>query len=107
MITKILIGLAGVIAIFLIVVALRPADFRVERSAALSAPPAALFENVTVKRFDVPEGSGREDDLHALAPGVWPTRLDPVHHLRRGNSLRRITQIFVVPLDDFLAQPAF
>ena len=50
MITKILIGLAGVIAIFLIVVALRPADFRVERSAALSAPPAALFENVNNHR---------------------------------------------------------
>jgi hypothetical protein len=46
MITKILIGLAVVIALFLIVVALRPADFRVERSAALSASPAALFEQV-------------------------------------------------------------
>ena len=46
MTTKILISLAVIIAIFLIVVALRPADFRVERSAALSAPPAALFENV-------------------------------------------------------------
>jgi uncharacterized protein YndB with AHSA1/START domain len=46
MTTKILISLAVIIAIFLIVVALRPADFRVERSAALSAPPAALFENI-------------------------------------------------------------
>ena len=46
MIMKILIGLAVVIAIFLSVVALRPADFRVERSAALSASPAALFEHV-------------------------------------------------------------
>src|SRR5436190_16178110 len=46
MIMKILIGLAVVIAIFLSVVATRPADFRVERSAALSASPGALFENV-------------------------------------------------------------
>src|SRR6185369_14614973 len=46
MITKILIGLVAVIALFLIIVALRPADFRVERSATLSASPAALFEQV-------------------------------------------------------------
>src|SRR4026207_1303953 len=46
MITKILIGLAAILAVFLIVVAFRPADFRVERSAALSASPAALFEHV-------------------------------------------------------------
>ena len=46
MIKKILIGLAAVIVIFLIVVATRPADFRVERSATLTASPAALFEQV-------------------------------------------------------------
>jgi len=46
MIKKILIGLAALIVIFLIVVAMRPADFHVERCAALSASPGALFENV-------------------------------------------------------------
>ena len=46
MIKKILIGLIAVIAIFLIVVATRPADFRVERSATISAPAQALFEQV-------------------------------------------------------------
>ena len=46
MIKKILIGLAVVIAAFLIFVATRPADFHVERSATLAASPAALFENV-------------------------------------------------------------
>ena len=46
MIKKILIGLVAVIVIFLIVVALRPADFRVQRSATLAAPAAALFEQV-------------------------------------------------------------
>jgi len=37
---------AAIIAIFLVLVATRPADFRVERSATLSASPAALFEHV-------------------------------------------------------------
>ncbi len=46
MITKILLGLASVIIVFGIVAATRPADFRVERNAALSASPAALFEHV-------------------------------------------------------------
>jgi hypothetical protein len=46
MIKKIIIGLAAIVGIFLVVVAARPAHFRVERSAALSAPPAALFEHV-------------------------------------------------------------
>ena len=46
MIKKALIGLAVIIALFLIVAATRPGDFRVERSATLSASPAALFEHV-------------------------------------------------------------
>jgi hypothetical protein len=50
MTTKILLGLAALIAVFLIVVALRPATFRVERSAMLSASPAALFDNVNNHR---------------------------------------------------------
>ena len=50
MIKKILIGLAVFIAVFLVVVATRPADFRVERSATLSASSAALFEHVNNHR---------------------------------------------------------
>jgi hypothetical protein len=50
MITKILIGLAAVIGLFLIIVVTRPAGFRVERSAALAASPAALFEQVNDHR---------------------------------------------------------
>ncbi len=46
MIKKFLIGLAVVIVIFLIVVATRPSDFRVERTATIAATPAALFEQV-------------------------------------------------------------
>ena len=43
---KILIGLAVVIIIFVIVVALQPASFRVVRSATIAAPPARVFEEV-------------------------------------------------------------
>src|SRR5688572_25465128 len=50
MIKKILIGIAAVIAIFVIVVASRPAEFRVERSATLGASPAALFDFVNNHR---------------------------------------------------------
>jgi hypothetical protein len=50
MITKILIGLAAVILVFLIAVALRSPDFRVERSATLSASPDVLFEQVNDHR---------------------------------------------------------
>jgi hypothetical protein len=46
MIKKILLGLVAVIALFLIFAATRPADFRVERSLAIAAPPLALFEQV-------------------------------------------------------------
>src|SRR6185503_12378812 len=46
MIKKILVGFAALVVIFLIVVATRPADFRVERSATLSASSATLFEQV-------------------------------------------------------------
>ena len=46
MIKKILLGLVAVIVFFLVVVATRPADFRVERSLAIAAPAQALFEQV-------------------------------------------------------------
>src|SRR5215210_64080 len=46
MLKKILIVLAAIIAIFLIVVALQPSEFKVERSATISAPPAAVFDQV-------------------------------------------------------------
>ena len=46
MLTKILIGLVVVVAVFAGVVALQPSDFRVVRSATISAPPAAVFSQV-------------------------------------------------------------
>ncbi|MSU69418.1 MAG: polyketide cyclase [Opitutaceae bacterium] len=46
MLKKILIALAVIIAGFLIIVALQPADYRVARSATISAPPAVVFAQV-------------------------------------------------------------
>jgi hypothetical protein len=50
MIINILIGLAAVVALILIIAALRPPDFRVERSATLVGTPAAFFEQVNDHR---------------------------------------------------------
>ena len=47
MIKKILAGLAAVVVLFLIVAAMQPADFRVERSATIAATPQALFDQVS------------------------------------------------------------
>ena len=46
MLKKILIALAAIVAIFLIVVALQPSEFKVERSATIAAPPATVFDQV-------------------------------------------------------------
>jgi uncharacterized protein YndB with AHSA1/START domain len=43
---KTLIALAALIAIFLVVVALQPSEFRVERTATIPAPPVTVFEQV-------------------------------------------------------------
>ena len=53
MFKKILIGLAVVIAAFVVIVALQPAQFRVTRSAAITAAPAAVFPHVNeMKKWD-------------------------------------------------------
>src|SRR5947207_2715339 len=53
MIKKILLGLLALIAIVLVVAAMKPDDFRVERSATVSAPPAVVFEYVNdAKKFE-------------------------------------------------------
>ena len=46
MLKTILIIVAVLVVLFVIVVALQPADFRVTRSASMSAPPAAVFAQV-------------------------------------------------------------
>jgi Polyketide cyclase / dehydrase and lipid transport len=42
----ILIAVAAIIALFILIVALRPAEFRIERSASMAATPAAVFAQV-------------------------------------------------------------
>jgi hypothetical protein len=46
MLKAVLIGIAAVVAIFLIIVALQPSDFRIERSATMRAPAPAAFAQV-------------------------------------------------------------
>jgi hypothetical protein len=46
MLKKILIGLGAVLALLLIVIALQPAEFRIERSITMNAPPEAAFAQV-------------------------------------------------------------
>ena len=46
MIKKILIILGVIIVVFIVIVALQPADFRVVRSASMSAPASAVFAQV-------------------------------------------------------------
>lgn len=46
MLKKVLIGLAALVVLFLILVAIQPADFRIERSASIAAPPGVVFGQV-------------------------------------------------------------
>lgn len=54
MLKKILIGLAVLIALFLVVVAMQPSEFRVGRTATIAAPPAEVFARVNdLHKWDV------------------------------------------------------
>jgi hypothetical protein len=46
MLLKVLIVVAGIVVLFAIIVALQPSDFRVTRSAIMSAPAPAVFAQV-------------------------------------------------------------
>lgn len=46
MLKKILIGVVALIAIFVVVVALQPSEYRIERSATVSAPAGVVFARV-------------------------------------------------------------
>jgi len=63
MLGKILMGLGVVVAAFVIMVATRPAEFHIERSIAVLAPPASVFTQV--------------NDLHAWAAWSPWEKLDP------------------------------
>jgi uncharacterized protein YndB with AHSA1/START domain len=44
--TPILIAVAAIIVLLIIIVAMQPAEFRIERATTISAPPAAVFAQV-------------------------------------------------------------
>jgi hypothetical protein len=46
MLTKILIALAVIVVVFVVIVAMQPSEFKVVRSATISAPAPALFAQV-------------------------------------------------------------
>jgi polyketide cyclase/dehydrase/lipid transport protein len=46
MLMKILIGIAVIVVVFVVVVALQPAEFRIARTTAISAPAEAVFAQV-------------------------------------------------------------
>jgi uncharacterized protein YndB with AHSA1/START domain len=50
MLIPILIGLVVLVALFVFIVAMRPSDFRVTRSAAITAPPEQVFPQVNELR---------------------------------------------------------
>jgi hypothetical protein len=67
MLIKILIVLAALIGVFVIVVATRPADFRVSRSARIPVPAAVVFEQV--------------NDLHRFQDWSPWAKIDPNYRL--------------------------
>jgi uncharacterized protein YndB with AHSA1/START domain len=68
MLAKIAIGLAAVLGVLAIVIATRPAAFRVQRTAVIAAPPEVVFEQL--------------DDLHRW--GAW-------NPFERGDPTTRLT----------------
>ena len=46
MVLKILLAVAAILGVLVIVIATRPSEFRVERSATVSAPAPAVFAQV-------------------------------------------------------------
>jgi hypothetical protein len=53
MLKKILIAIAAIVAIFVIVVAMQPSEFRVERSASIAAPAETVFAQVNdLRKWD-------------------------------------------------------
>jgi hypothetical protein len=50
MLKKILLGLAVVLVVLIVVIAMQPSDFRISRSAAIPAPPGTVFAQVNELR---------------------------------------------------------
>ena len=62
MLAKIFIGLAVIVVVSVVVVALRPSEFRVERAATISAPPPVVFAQVNdFRKWDAWSPYARRD----------------------------------------------
>ena len=62
MLSKILIGLAVLILVFVIIVATRPSEYQVTRSATINAPAAAVFPHVNeLKKWEAWNPWGKID----------------------------------------------
>ncbi len=62
MLAKISIGLAVIVIVFVVVVALRPSQFRVERAATIAAPPPVVFAQVNdFRKWDAWSPYARRD----------------------------------------------
>lgn len=67
MLKKIVIALVVILAVFLVVVAMQPAEFRVARSTTIAAPPAAVFSQVNeLKKWEAWNPWGRLDPAMKL-----------------------------------------
>ncbi len=67
MLKKILIGIAVIIIVFVIVVATRPSEYHVTRSATIAAPPEAVFPHVNeLKKWEAWNPWGKIDPAMKL-----------------------------------------
>lgn len=68
MLTNILLILTGLVVVFALVVAMRPSDFRVSRSAIMAAPPNVIFPQVNeLKKWEAWNPWGKIDPSMKLA----------------------------------------
>jgi hypothetical protein len=70
MLIKILVGLVAIVIVFVGVVALQPSDFRIVRTATISAPPEVVFSQV--------------NDFHKWEAWSPWAKMDPAASSKRG-----------------------
>ena len=76
MLTSILLGLAGLVALIVVVIALRPAHYRIARSTTVAAPPGAVMDLI--------------DDFHQWHRWSPWDKLDPTQKVTIGGAPRGV-----------------
>ena len=118
MIKKILIGIAAVIVLFVIIVALQPGQYRVSRSATIPAAPAVVFEHVNdLHKWETWSPWAKMDPnakttFEGPATGVgavmaWERRLPPGRRQDAGATRRLFTLLVVAAPAFWLFHPPF